>query len=72
MRPMRKHLYWPQSCLISLKRLSISVDDATHVWLKVLAAKQGTTINSLVVTAVKEHLTLCGNVAPNSASKNNP
>ena len=50
-----------------LKRLSISVDDATHVRLKVLAAESGTTMNAIVETAVKEHLFKYIDVAPNRA-----
>ena len=50
-----------------MKRLSISVDDATHVRLKVLAAELGTTMNAIVEAAVKEHLFKCMNKAPDSA-----
>ena len=51
-----------------MKRLSISVDDATHVRLKVLAAEQGTTMNAIVEAAVKEHLFKNTDVAPDNAS----
>ena len=51
----------------SVKRLSISVDDATHVRLKVLAAESGTTMNAIVEAAVKKHLFKCIDVAPDSA-----
>ena len=52
----------------SVKRLSISVDDATHVRLKVLAAEQCTTMNAIVEAAVKEHLFKNTDVAPDNAS----
>ena len=63
------HLYWSQSCVIFVKRLSISVDDATHVRLKVLAAESGTTMNAIVEAAVKEHLFKSVDVAPDSATE---
>ena len=53
----------------SLKRLSISVDPATHVRLKVLAAEQGTTMNAIVEAAVKEHLFKSIDMAPDSAAE---
>ena len=53
--------------LILVKRLSISVDNATHRTLKILAAENDCSMNDIVVTAVNEFLRKNENVAPNNA-----
>lgn len=51
-----------------VKRLSISVDDAMHLNLKIHAAKTDRSMNEIVVDAVRAYFRKNENVDPNSAA----
>ena len=51
-----------------MKRLSISVDDATHRTLKIFAVENDCSMNDIVVIAIEEYLHQSEKVDPDSAT----
>ena len=54
----------------SIKRVTVMIPDDLHKYLKIYAVENDTTMNELILTAVKTHIQLSNadvNVAPNNA-----
>ena len=54
----------------SIKRVTVMIPDDLHKYLKIYAVENDTTMNELILTAVKARIQLCDtdvNVAPDNA-----
>ena len=68
--------YWDQKLLCrllhrgSIKRVTVMIPDDLHKHLKIFAVENDTTLNDLILAAVKAHIQSCDtdvNLDPNSA-----